>query len=50
MSKYTGIKSTPGNDVAWMLQNIANEMAEKNRLKRYELGVTYVKGALVDKA
>lgn len=37
MGKYTDIKSEPGNDIAWMLQILANELAEANRLKRLEL-------------
>jgi len=34
MAKYNVIKSTPENDVAWVLQIIANELAEANRLNR----------------
>ncbi len=34
MPKYDAIESNPENDVAWVLQLIANELAEKNRLTR----------------
>ena len=37
MSKYTDIESKPGNDTEWMLQIIANELAETNRIARIKL-------------
>jgi len=51
VNKYTDIESTPENDNAWMLQVIANELAEMNRLKRLALsgGVRNL-GELEDKA
>ena len=39
--KYTSIISEPGNDVAWGLQIVANEIAESNRLKRIEISHQY---------
>ncbi len=35
--KYTDIESNPENDIAWVLQNVTNELAEANRLKILEL-------------
>ncbi len=35
--KYHGIISQPGNDLEWITQSVANELAEANRLKRIEL-------------
>jgi len=35
--KYANIISKPDNDTAWMLQVIANELAEANRLTRLRL-------------
>lgn len=35
--KYKDIVSTPQNNTAWVLQQVANELAEANRLKRLEL-------------
>jgi len=40
MSKYHDIDSKPENDTEWVLQQIANELAEANRLKRLELKFT----------
>jgi len=39
MGKFTAIKSKPGNDVAWMLQNLANEQARANELHKLELEI-----------
>jgi len=37
MSKYHDIISKPENNTEWVSQQIANELAEANRLKRLEL-------------
>jgi len=42
VGKYTDIKSKPGNDTQWLLQIIANELAEANRLKRIEIRSMFV--------
>ncbi len=51
MPKYTEIKSNPKNDHEWMLQNIANELAEANRLKRWEIKLSHkeIKDTTIEK-
>ncbi len=39
MGKYNVIKSAPDNDKEWLLEKIANELAELNRLKRIEISM-----------
>jgi len=39
--KYHDINSKPDHDTEWVLQQIANELAEANRLKRLELNLIY---------
>ncbi len=43
MSKYNLLKSKPDNDIEWMLQIIANELAEKNRIMRAALDLELMK-------
>jgi len=51
MGKYKDIISSPENDIAWILQQLANELAEANRLKRLELAHTVkLVNRLVDEA
>jgi len=41
MPKYIEIKSNPENDHEWILQHIANELAEANRFKRWEIKLSH---------
>lgn len=53
MTKYHDINSKPENDTEWVLQQIANELAEMNRLRRLKLqsqDVEFPQGSLEDKA
>lgn len=44
MGKYNIVKSSPSNDKEWLLEKIANELAEANRLKRIEIQINTESG------